>query len=228
MKTAVPYVEAPLGADRVLLHACCAPCSSAIIECLLHSGITPTLYYSNSNIWPRSEYDHRLSECVRYARSLGLEIVEDTWDHDDWAEFVKGLENEPERGARCLRCFRLRLRRSAEYASSHGYAVLTTTLASSRWKRQDQTDEAGTWACAEVSREHPDSPVTWWGRNWRKGGLQERRGEIVREMRFYNQLYCGCEYSRPGGLTAPVPEEPCGRPPIGPAPQVLPDVSRPD
>lgn len=195
MKTNIPIVEAPLGADRVLLHACCAPCSSAVIECLLKSGITPTIYYSNSNIVPRAEYDLRLAECVRYAAAFGIEVVEDVWNHDEWAEAVRGLENEPERGARCLRCFSLRLRHSAEYASAHGFKVLTTTLASSRWKRQEQTDEAGRLACEAVSRERPDAPVLWWDQNWRKGGLQERRGEIIREMDFYNQLYCGCEYS---------------------------------
>ncbi len=199
-KTPVPKVTAPLGVERVLLHACCAPCSSAVIECMLHSGITPVIYWSNSNIWPLEEHDLRLGECLRYARLLGLDVVEDEWHHDLWREAVRGLENEPERGARCQQCFLLRLRRTAEYAATHGFAVLTTTLASSRWKRQDQTDAAGLQACEEASLRHPESPVTWWGQNWRKGGLQERRGEIVREMGFYNQKWCGCEFSvRPKG-----------------------------
>ena len=100
------------------------------------------------------------------------------------------LENEPERGGRCLKCFKFRLLRAAEYASAHGFEVLTTTLASSRWKSLDQVNEAGRWACAQVQG------ATWWDQNWRKGGLQERRNQIIKEENFYTQLYCGCEYSQ--------------------------------
>lgn len=182
-------VTAPEGADRVLLHTCCAPCSSAIIECLMRSGITPTIYYCNPNIYPEEEYLIRKNECSRYAESLGLDIVDADYDHAEWLEAVRGLEGEPERGGRCLQCFRFRLERAARYAEEHGFRVLTTTLASSRWKSLDQINEAGRWA---VSR-HPS--VLWWDRNWRKGGLQERRGQIIQEYGFYNQQYCGCEFS---------------------------------
>ena len=182
-------VTAPEGADRVLLHTCCAPCSSAIIECLMRSGITPTVYYCNPNIYPEEEYLIRKNECSRYAESLGLDIVDADYDHAEWLEAVRGLEGEPERGGRCLQCFRFRLERAARYAEEHGFRVLTTTLASSRWKSLDQINEAGRWA---VSR-HPS--VLWWDRNWRKGGLQERRGQIIQEYGFYNQQYCGCEFS---------------------------------
>ncbi|MBP5335843.1 MAG: epoxyqueuosine reductase QueH [Bacteroidales bacterium] len=182
-------LEAPLGASRVLLHTCCAPCSSAIVECLVRNGITPVIFYSNDNIYPREEFDKRENECLRYAGSLGLEVVEDPYDHARWLPLAAGLEAAPERGARCLECFRYRLLRAARYASAHGFAVLATTLASSRWKDLEQVNQAGAWACAQVQG------VTWWDRNWRKEGLQERRGEIIREMNFYNQPYCGCEFS---------------------------------
>ena len=183
-------LELPGGARRVLLHTCCAPCSSAIIEIMLRQGITPTVFYSNSNIFPLEEYLHRKDECTRYARSLGLEIIDDDYGHEDWrCAVARGLENEPERGARCLACFRYRLTRAARYASEHGYTVLTTTLASSRWKDLAQVDEAGRSACGSVEG------VTWWGQNWRKGGLQDRRNQLIKELGFYNQQYCGCEYS---------------------------------
>lgn len=219
-------LEVPGGADKVLLHACCAPCSSAILECMLQHGITPVIFYSNSNIFPYEEYDHRRSECMRYAEKMGVEIVEDVYDHEAWLQAVKGLEGEPERGGRCLQCFRFRLGRAAEYARTHGYTVLTTTLASSRWKNLAQIDCAGAEVCDSVfpgdRRLHSDEvlrssvsagdmrvrdsevraidngchqTVVWWQQNWRKGGLQERRGEIIREMNFYNQLWCGCEFS---------------------------------
>lgn len=185
-------LEVPGGADKVLLHACCAPCSSAILECMLQHDITPVIFYSNSNIYPYEEYDHRRTECVRYAEKLGVEMVEDEYDHEAWLQAVKGLEGEPERGGRCLQCFRFRLRRAAQYAREHGYTVLTTTLASSRWKNLAQINEAGSQVCEIGNGSHQ---VTWWDQNWRKGGLQERRGEIIREMDFYNQLWCGCEFS---------------------------------
>lgn len=182
-------LEAPGGARRILLHACCAPCSSAIVECMKQNGLEPVIYYSNPNIFPIEEYSHRRDECARYAVKWGLEMVEDEYAHEEWLQAVKGLEQEPERGGRCLQCFRFRLLRAARYAAAHGYAALATTLASSRWKRLEQVDEAGVWACSRVEG------VSWWAQNWRKGGLQERRNEIIREMDFYNQLYCGCEFS---------------------------------
>ena len=193
-------LNVPGGAETVLLHTCCAPCSSAILECMLQHGIRPVIFYSNSNIYPYEEYDHRRTECVRYAEKLGVEMVEDEYDHEAWLRAVKGLEGEPERGGRCLQCFRFRLGRAADYARAHGYPVLTTTLASSRWKSLAQIDCAGAEVCDSVSPgdnclDNACGQVTWWQQNWRKGGLQERRGEIIREMDFYNQLWCGCEFS---------------------------------
>lgn len=197
VKKRTDIIQAPMGETKVLLHTCCAPCSSAIIECLLQNGITPVIYYCNPNIFPQEEYQIRKNECTRYAEALGLEIVDADYDHEDWLEYVRGLENEPERGGRCLRCFKLRLLRTAEYARSRGIKVITTTLASSRWKSLEQINEAGEWACTKTNGasegETPD--VIWWDRNWRKGGLQERRLQIIREYDFYNQQYCGCEFS---------------------------------
>jgi predicted adenine nucleotide alpha hydrolase (AANH) superfamily ATPase len=189
MKKDAESLNVPMGQTEVLLHTCCAPCSSAIIECLLNNGIRPVIYYCNPNIYPLEEYLVRKEECTRYAKALGLDIIDDDYDHEAWLEAVKGLENEPERGGRCLRCFKLRLLRTAEYARDNGFKVITTTLASSRWKSLEQINEAGEWACAQVSG------VIWWDRNWRKGGLQERRLQIIKEYDFYNQLYCGCEFS---------------------------------
>ena len=201
-------VEAPSGAHTVLLHACCAPCSGAVLECLLGSGITPVVFFSNSNIYPREEYDLRLSELQRYTSRLGVELVADEYDHAAWLEAVRGLEREPERGRRCAECFRFRLARSARYAASRGLPVLATTLASSRWKDLDQVNAAGESACASVGCSDPSRQsersevpfgsfsVAFWPQNWRKGGLQPRRDEIIREQGFYNQDWCGCEFSK--------------------------------
>ena len=184
-----------MGENTVLLHTCCAPCSSAIIEAMLQNGITPVIYYCNPNIYPHQEYEIRKEECSRYAKALGLEIVDADYDHENWLEAIKGMEGEPERGGRCLKCFKLRLLRTAQYARERGIKVITTTLASSRWKSLDQINEAGTWACAEINKIPAGTDVVWWDQNWRKNGLQERRLQILKEFDFYNQLYCGCEFS---------------------------------
>ena len=215
--------------EKVLLHACCAPCSSAILEWLLKEGYEPVIYYANSNIYPREEYIHRREECVRYAREMGVEIVEAEYDHNAWLSSVRGLESEPERGSRCMECFKLRLLDAARYARDHGFTLLTTTLASSRWKSLEQINAAGLWAVQTALSElsvpepavcpgnplplrgprplagggtmpghiHPvpEPALRWWNKNWRKGGLQERRCQIIKERNFYNQLYCGCEFS---------------------------------
>ena len=90
-----------------------------------------------------------------------------------------------------MRCFKMRLQETARYAHEHGFPVITTTLASSRWKSLEQIEEAGRYATAP----YPD--VIYWEQNWRKGGLSERRIAIIKEYNFYNQQYCGCEFSMP-------------------------------
>ena len=90
MKKKKFQLEVPGGADKVLLHTCCAPCSSAIIECLMQHGITPVIYYCNPNIYPLEEYNIRKDECTRYAQSLGLEIIDADYDHEGWLCQMKG------------------------------------------------------------------------------------------------------------------------------------------
>lgn len=186
-------LEVPEDRKKILLHCCCAPCSGAVVECMVQNGLQPTLFFSNSNIVPKEEYDLRRSELERYARSFGLQVVDDEYDHAAWLDYAvcsKALAAAPERGPRCLACFKFRLLRAARYAAAGGYDVLTTTLASSRWKSLEQVDEAGRWACAQFPGE-----VLWWNQNWRKGGLQPRRSEIIQQQQFYNQTFCGCEFS---------------------------------
>lgn len=174
---------------RLLLHTCCAPCSAAIIEWLLANDIRPVLYYFNPNIYPRKEYDIRKNECTRYAQSLGLEIIDGDYDHQEWLKEICGLEQEPERGGRCLQCFKVRMWATAKLAFEGNFDCFATTLASSRWKSLEQIAEAGKWAAAQFEG------VDFWERNWRRGGLSERRRILLAEHGFYNQQYCGCEFS---------------------------------
>ena len=182
-------IKTPNGDNNVLLHSCCAPCSSAIIECMLANGICPTVFYCNPNIYPQKEYEIRKAEAIRYVQNLGLDFVDADYNYEHWRNTMCGLENEPERGGRCLKCFTLRLTETARYASGHGFSVFTTTLASSRWKSLEQINEAGRHAATLY-------PGTiFWEQNWRKGGLQDRRNQLLKEYDFYNQQYCGCEFS---------------------------------
>ena len=123
-------------------------------------------------------------------RKLGVEYVEDSYEHEDWIKKVgRGREDCPERGPRCLECFKYRLKRAAEFGEKQGCKLLTTTLASSRWKSLEQINQAGRQAVE-------GKQIQWWDMNWRKGGLQERRCELIKELGFYNQTFCGCEFSQ--------------------------------
>lgn len=184
----------------VLLHSCCAPCSSAILEWLTQNGYAPTVFYFNPNIFPAQEYLTRKNECQQYCRKLGIPFVDGDYDHALWREAVKGLEHEPERGLRCRACFGVRMLATAKCAQRLGIELFTTTLAGSRWKRLDQIREAA----KEAARLTPGT--RYWDMNWRKGGLQQRRGELLAQEGFYNQLWCGCEFSM-GHLTMRAPED---------------------
>lgn len=179
-----------MDCDRVLLHACCAPCSSAIVEWMLNNGVRPTIFYYNPNIFPREEYEIRKNESKRHAESLGLEWIDGDYNHESWQQCVCGLENEPERGRRCEQCFLMRMKAAAEKAKEFGIKYFTTTLASSRWKNLEQINRAGHEAEKLVDG------VVFWDQNWRKGGLYERRNQLLKEFNFYNQQYCGCEFSK--------------------------------
>ena len=196
----------PKGLKRVLLHACCAPCSSAIVEWLCAHEIEPIIFYFNPNIYPKEEYDIRKAESKRHAKSLGIRWIDGDvgcqmldvrcqWSasHAEWLEAMRGLENEPERGSRCARCFYYRMLATAKKAQELGIPYFATTLASSRWKNLEQINAAGERAAEDVGCKMLD--VHFWAQNWRKDGLQERRNALLKEYAFYNQQYCGCEFS---------------------------------
>ena len=188
-KTKRSPITIPEGVHEVVLHACCAPCSSAIVEWMLAHEVRPVIYYFNPNIYPVEEYEKRKNESKRHAESLGIRWIDGDYKHGQWLCSVNGLEQEPERGARCLQCFTHRLMATAQLARQLGIRYFTTTLASSRWKSLQQIEEAGQAAQQAVEG------TAFWAQNWRTGGLYERRNELLREYGFYNQQYCGCEFS---------------------------------
>ena len=159
MNRPVLLLKVPDGATRILLHACCAPCSGAVIECMLENGLKPTVFYFNPNIYPQEEYERRKAENIRYVQSLRLPFVDGDYDHASWKEKMHGLEHEPERGRRCLACFKMRMKETALYAAEQGFTVFTTTLTASRWTDVEQITEAGHDSAAS----NPN--LTFWAQN---------------------------------------------------------------
>ena len=184
-----PTLTPPHGAKKVLLHSCCAPCSGEVMEAMAASGIDYTIYFYNPNIHPKEEYELRKQENIRFAEKTGIPFVDADYDTDNWFARAKGLEHEPERGARCTMCFDMRFDRTALYAHEHGFPVITSCLGLSRWKDMDQINASG----ERVAAKYPG--ITYWTYNWRKLGGANRMVEIAKREEFYQQEYCGCVYS---------------------------------
>ena len=183
----------PEDCTEVLLHACCAPCSSAIVEWLLAHDVQPTIYYYNPNIWPREEYDIRKDESKRHAESLGIRWIDGDYDHErrgctmsaDWS-------SEPERGRRCEQCFTLRLTAAARKARNSAFPSLPPPWPPAAGRASSKSTVPVLLPEKETVRRRS---LRFWAQNWRKGGLQERRNQLLKEYGFYNQQYCGCEFS---------------------------------
>ena len=184
-----PTLEWPNGEQRVLVHSCCAPCEGEVIETMIDSGITPTVFFYNPNIHPQKEYQIRKSEDKKFCDKVGVEHLDADYDVRNWFERVKGLEWEPERGIRCTACFDMRFERTALYASENNFHVFTSSLGISRWKNMKQINGCGERAAARYDNLH------YWTYNWRKSGGSQRMIEISKREKFYQQEYCGCVYS---------------------------------
>ena len=184
-----PQLETPNGESSLLLHSCCAPCAGEIMEAVAASEIKTTVYFYNPNIHPLQEYELRKEENKRYCQKLGLDFIDADYDKDNWFKRIKGLENEPERGERCTKCFDMRFERSALYAHENNFFLFATTLGISRWKDLDQVNNSGLRAADRYSG------LNFWDFNWRKAGGSPRMIEISKREEFYQQEYCGCVYS---------------------------------
>ncbi len=182
-------LELPNGANKLLLHSCCAPCSGEVMEALIASDIDFTIFFYNPNIHPRKEYELRKEENIRFAEKHNISFVDADYDTDNWFARVKGLEHEPERGIRCTACFDMRFERTALHAHERGFSVMTSCLGISRWKNMEQINASGIKAASRYEG------LSYWTFNWRKAGGSERMIEISKREGFYQQEYCGCVYS---------------------------------
>jgi predicted adenine nucleotide alpha hydrolase (AANH) superfamily ATPase len=160
------------------------------LERLIEAKIDATVFFYNPNIHPEAEYERRKAEIVRFAAKNHIPLVDADYDPANWFEKIKGLEKEPEGGARCSVCFSMRLLRTALFAHENGFSHFATSLGISRWKNLDQVNAAGQGAAAAF----PD--LGYWDVNWRKGGGVERGAETTKRENFYRQDYCGCVFSK--------------------------------
>ena len=176
---------------RVLLHSCCGPCSSSVLEYLTQVFDVTVLWY-NPNLFPQEEYGRRLNTQLELLEKMGLQdsvriLIED-WRPEDYRSRAAGLEQEPEGGKRCTECFRLRLEETARIAARDGYDYFCTTLTLSRHKDAVRINTLG----EEIGRA---AGVAWLPSDFKKQGREMRSTELAEQYGLYRQLYCGCEYS---------------------------------
>lgn len=182
------------GRKKLLMHSCCAPCSSYCLE-YLSEYFDITVFYYNPNIYPPEEYEFRACEQKRFIESFPfagkVEFIEQGYDSDKFYEAVKGLENEPEGGKRCHVCYRLRLSETALLAKKLGFDYFTTTLSISPHKNSQILNEIG----AEIAEK---TGVSYLFSDFKKRGGFKRSTEISAEYGIYRQNYCGCIFSMHG------------------------------
>lgn len=177
---------------RLLLHCCCAPCSSYCLE-YLSGHFDITLFYYNPNISPENEFKKRAAELLRLSEVFPaknkIDVVIPEYDPMEFFDAVKGLETIPEGGERCFRCYRLRLLRAAQYAREHEYDYFCSTLSISPWKNAGKLNEIGEELGAEYSVAHLPNDFK------KKNGFK-RSVELSEQYGLYRQDYCGCVFSK--------------------------------
>lgn len=173
---------------RLLLHSCCGPCSSYVLEYLTKYFDVTVLFYG-PNIQPREEYGKRLEHQKRVLEHFGAGYMECAYDGEAFDEAARGLESEPEGGARCTACFALRIGETARQAAAHGFDWYCTTLSVSPHKDAERINAIGR-AMGEKYN------VRWLPSDFKKRGGYQRSIELSRELELYRQDYCGCLYSR--------------------------------
>ena len=186
---------------KLLLHSCCGPCSSSVLEYLTRFFDVTLLWY-NPNLYPPEEFDRRLEAQRKVVSAMGLgervrlEVL--PLDSGPWEQAVQGLEREPEGGARCTECFRVRLRETAKHAAAEGFEYFCSTLTLSRHKDPVRINALGERYAEEFG-------VAWLPSEFKKRGRELRSQQLCEQYGIYRQNYCGCRYSI---RKNPAPENP--------------------
>jgi hypothetical protein len=173
---------------KLLLHICCVGCGVYVSQ-ILKQDYDVRLFFYNPNIWPAAEYEKRLKETKKIAEGFKLELIAGEYDHDKWLEAVRGYENDPERGERCLVCYKFRLDAAAIMAKKLNCSYLTTTLTTSPHKNAVAINEIGAQAAAV-------SGIKFINQDFKKQDGFKKSSAMSRELGLYRQNYCGCEFSQ--------------------------------
>ena len=181
---------------KLLLHSCCAPCSSYVLE-YLSKYFKITVFYYNPNISIKEEFEKRLKEQVRLINEMDtvnkIDIIEGKYENDKYEETIKGLENEKEGGNRCFKCYRLRMEETAKLAKKLNYDYFTTTLSISPYKNAAKLNEIG----EDLEKEYN---IKYLYSDFKKKNGYKRSIELSKIYKLYRQNYCGCIYSKRGNI----------------------------
>ena len=172
---------------RLLLHSCCGPCSTHVIN-ELKERFSLAIYYFNPNIFPQAEYQKRLEEQKRYAKMVGIEVIEGEWKEDEFLALARGHELDPESGDRCKICFEMRLRNTAKLAKERGFDMFATTLSVSPHKNTEVINAVGKKVASEEE-------IEFLPENFKKKDGYLKSIRLAKDAGLYRQNYCGCRFS---------------------------------
>ncbi len=174
--------------NKIIIHACCGVCFAYPLLYLRELGYEPVVYFFNPNIYPMEEHERRYKELEKYCRVNGVELIKESFNHERFLSEVRGLENEPERGIRCQKCFYLRLLQTAKTAKKSDIFKMTTTLTVSPHKISSDIFKEGKKAQKETGIEFLEFDFK------KKDGFK-KTSKIACDFGMYRQNYCGCEFS---------------------------------
>lgn len=174
--------------NRILIHACCGICSGYPIELLKEMGYEPVVYFCNPNLDTKEEFERRLEAQKVVCLYHWVDLITEYYDHESYLEYIKGLENEPERGRRCDKCIELRLKMAADKAKELGIKTFTTSLVISPHKNYDKITSIG--------KSLEDGSLEYLPLDFKKKDGFLKTNKLSKELGIYRQNYCGCEFAK--------------------------------
>ena len=173
---------------KMLLHSCCGPCSTQVID-VLRNQFDIKVYYFNPNIDCLEEYNHRLEEQKRYCKEVGIDVLEEIYNPQEYYSLIKGHEQDKEGGERCSICFKLRMQKTAQKAKLLGFDIFATTLTVSPHKNSQVINAIG----EEIQSKEK---IEFYSGNFKKQDGYKKSIEFSKKYNLYRQNYCGCIYSK--------------------------------
>lgn len=177
------------SSKKILLHACCAICSAYPISKLQDMGYTVIVYFYNPNIFPEEEYQKRLEAQKTLCQHFNCELIIPKYEPETYYNYVKGLENEPEKGLRCDKCFELRLNAAAQYAKNNNIDIFTTSIVISPHKNYEKLTKIGETIAKQYN-------INYLAENFRKQDGFLKTNTIAKSLNLYRQNYCGCKFAK--------------------------------